>query len=949
MTQIKQQRLHRSSSGMGFPHHTHRCSRLLLLGSLMALLYFLFATLALSVIGNNDGNGNNSGRATSSTSGTSQISDGDLVAPAAVKASNTAESSSHLIRRPPPAKQEAPLQLQDPSTPIVDEANSGTAGGGGGGGGDGNKILLGRAMRRDFGDAPQQQQEAEDSDEDEIGLSGDGDAEEDNNAADNDNDADGEQPKEEKEEGDVVDEDVEGDAGGAGGDPLQRRNFVKPAGVEIVDDDDEKVDEEDGGDGEEIFGRANAEDEERQDGDKGNDSFITRGGNRPKLKAYIEEVNQMDWKKKPLPVRDTQSSKLKVKEYGQVGSCTRLPEQWPVDEPPTDQDPFLPWIHDVFPTADGTHIQFVAQNRRRCQSGKDFGELKTFLQPNVALFQHVPVKRIESEFDRDANVANETRYRLSTHEEADDDGMETRFICRFSNGEETLSVFNFDYDYHTYRKMYKSTFTEEGFDNHMIWSSQLLFKCPVPANLVEAVRSGSSVIDDFATLFVDLVPIRTPPRYGHPTQFFQPRFQNVPKIGANGEAEFDADKEWGSEHVLPRVEDSGRWANIPICKPSLMTYVDTDDDAEASNKIAIRQEKEVEENSDGSEKRWNLIACAWTSASFHTRGERRHITDNVRRLREWAEFHFMTGFDQIIIYDNSVAQDDGDDTLEPVTDLFPGQITRINWPSKVCNNRPGTGDNKGERSSQYAAESSCRLRFGAHSNWLGSFDIDEYMVPMGDYNTMTDVLHDLDEEGKKIISFQSMRAWPRIDLLENPKKFVDSNCPEGCFHPKVREDLTFLQTYNCDQEEPPRKNVMPAEKQIYRPDYVLLHFVHYSTVTKVSQMNEKQAEKVGIKWKRGYKERDVKVVDEIEEATMLHSKSVVWDQTRKWEKACKLNNPAGCKVGFPFPVGMHRSNNVGNALKNEEGFTYNCFVNTKIEEKWVPKLEGVLQSRPEAG
>ena len=126
-------------------------------------------------------------------------------------------------------------------------------------------------------------------------------------------------------------------------------------------------------------------------------------------------------------------------------------------------------------------------------------------------------------------------------------------------------------------------------------------------------------------------------------------------------------------------------------------------------------------------------------------------------------------------------------------------------------------------------------------------------------------------------------------------------------------------------------------------------FVHYSTVTKVSQMNEKQAEKVGIKWKRGYKERDVKVVDEIEEATMLHSKSVVWDQTRKWEKACKLNNPAGCKVGFPFPEGMHRSNNVGNALKNEEGFTYNCFVNTKIEEKWVPKLEAVLQSRPEAG
>ena len=62
----------------------------------------------------------------------------------------------------------------------------------------------------------------------------------------------------------------------------------------------------------------------------------------------------------------------------------------------------------------------------------------------------------------------------------------------------------------------------------------------------------------------------------------------MPKIGADGEAEFDADKEWGSEHVLPRVEDSGRWANIPICKPSLMTYVDTDDYTELDNVNLLR-------------------------------------------------------------------------------------------------------------------------------------------------------------------------------------------------------------------------------------------------------------------------------------------------------------------------------------------------------------------------
>jgi len=475
------------------------------------------------------------------------------------------------------------------------------------------------------------------------------------------------------------------------------------------------------------------------------------------LTAYLEPIHQSDWQTKPLPKRNTTASSLKEKTYPGVTSCTKLPEQWPVDEPPTDDDPFLPWIHDVFPTADGEYIQFVAQNRRRCQSGRAFSELKKFLQPNIALFQHVPVKRIDHGDD------TEPRYRLSTHEEADADGMETRFICRFSNGEETLSVYNFNYDWHSKRKGYTYTFTEEGFDNHMIWSSQLHFKCPVPNNLVETVRSGSSVVDDYATLFVDIVPIRTPPRYGFPIQFLPPKYQK-PYL-------FIAEEEWGDAHVLPRVGDSGRWANIPICKPSLQTYLDaasvTSPDTPPQHALVQKTNDNVAiaDDSPAPKKRFELVSCVWTSASFHTRGGRRHITDNSRRLREWLEFHLMTGFDHIFIYDNSFAQDGVVDSLEPMTDLFPGQVTRINWPSKVCNNRPGTGDNKGERSSQYAAESSCRLRFGVHSNWIGAFDIDEYMVPMGDYTSMKNVVADAYSRGKQILNFRSMRAWPRKELL----------------------------------------------------------------------------------------------------------------------------------------------------------------------------------------
>ena len=483
------------------------------------------------------------------------------------------------------------------------------------------------------------------------------------------------------------------------------------------------------------------------------------------LAAYIEPINQSDWGKKPLPSRKTTSSPLPVRQYPDVSSCGRLTEQWPVDDPPTDEDPFLPWIHDVFPTADGRHVQFVAQNRRRCNSGKQYGDLKKFLQPNIALFQHVPLRRLK--FDGTGKDSG-TRYRLASHEDADPDGMETRFICRFQpTGEETLSTFNFNYDWHSKRKGYKHTFTEEGFDNHMIWSSQLLFRCPVPEGLVKIVRDGSSVIDDYATLYVDLIPVRTPPRYGYPNQFLPPKF-NKPYT-------FMAEEEWGESHILPKVEDSGRWENIPICKPPLMTYVEDSHVARAaeSNRIlsgegivpAVYPQASQTETS-AIDKRFNLVSCVWTSDSFHTRGEASHITDNTRRLKEWLEFHLMTGFDHIFVYDNSAAQDDGRGSLKPVTDLFPEQVTHIDWPSKVCNNRPGNGDNKGERSSQYAAESSCRLRFGAHSNWVGAFDIDEYIVPMGNHTNMKDVLANAYSRGLKILNFKSMRAWPRKDLLE---------------------------------------------------------------------------------------------------------------------------------------------------------------------------------------
>lgn len=216
---------------------------------------------------------------------------------------------------------------------------------------------------------------------------------------------------------------------------------------------------------------------------------------------------------------------------------------------PVNADPFLPWVHDLFPDEKGEVIHFIAQNKRRCNSGKIHIEDIVTLQPQVTIMQGVSVKRIGEgrarelapelwSPDKDGGD-NGVRYRLAPHEEADDDGMFTRFICRFRamdyasspptlvNVGETLSTYPYNYEYVNYRKEIGdlSMLTPKGKDNPMFWLAQLRFDCPVPDNgdLRSMIASGEGVLSDGTpSVYVDVVPIRTAPRYGKKMSYFTP-------------------------------------------------------------------------------------------------------------------------------------------------------------------------------------------------------------------------------------------------------------------------------------------------------------------------------------------------------------------------------------------------------------------------------------------
>jgi len=677
-----------------------------------------------------------------------------------------------------------------------------------------------------------------------------------------------------------------------------------------------------------------------------------------KLTAYLEPIdvdflrrNDLNTKATgPLPLRAWTHEDLIQQEFSGLKSCSRLVEQWPVDDYP-DGDPFLPWIHDVFPSHDGKVIQVVAQNKRRCRTGhsqEDEEALKHF-EPSIALFEHVPIQRVVS--SAADGEGEEQRYRLANHENADPDGVATRFLCRFTSDklnvdETTLSVYNFDYEWASLRKHQKVLFHDHGRDNKQVHTSQLLFQCPVPESLQEIVQKGSSVIDDYATLFLDIVPIRTPPRYGHPAAFLQPYYSNSKATAGFSTPRFDLEETWGSNHVLPKIKDSGRWTNIPICKPSLMTYHGeevpprvVEDPPE--DKLDLGQPTTV------IEKKHRLVSCLWASAGYTTRGERFAINDGQRRLFEWITYNRMLGVEHFYLYDNSAVHGTGV-SLQPVAEMFPaGVVTVINWPSTVCNNNPNNVDSPGERSSQYAAEASCRLRFGPHVDWIAQLDIDEYLVPMGNLTSATQLIDRLDEEGNKVISFGSWRAWPRRRFIETPDvMFGKEDCgrEQRCFNLRIPMNYTMLQAYNCDRQKPGEKvKQMPAEKQIYRPDYVMHHFIHYSTVTKTSNRNLEDIEKSGLKYKNwtAFPDQLQRFGDEVGEGLMLHTKAVATQDTVHWEETCKAGYEGygTCRLGSPYPEDM---TNVDES-KGDDGWKYNCYINTKVDHYFVPRLEEKLK------
>jgi hypothetical protein len=357
-------------------------------------------------------------------------------------------------------------------------------------------------------------------------------------------------------------------------------------------------------------------------------------------------------------------------------------------------------------------------------------------------------------------VQEGTRFRLATSlDEATHPA--TRFQCCFSHESTketltTLSEFSFDYEYVTWRKLGRPMIDRRGGkDSAMFWLSTLLFSCPVPEEWQSLVSQHQSP----PQLYLDLIPIRTPIRTD----------QTLLTVNHTGPLEyaqltsriFPLDKVFGPENYLPAIRDAGRWANLPVCPRPI---------EEQRHRVELQSADTMANTTHVPS--FQFVACTWTSASYLRRGDVVKVNDSPARLREWIVFHLMVGVEHVYVYDNTdLSNITGPSELWSVTQEFPReQVTFHPWTCKICNNNRPAHKNPGERSSQYAAEASCRERYGPLAEWMTFLDVDEYLVPMKETSHRSfdwrPILNDMKSKGIPVLQFRSSRARPRVEFME---------------------------------------------------------------------------------------------------------------------------------------------------------------------------------------
>ncbi|CAF1487762.1 unnamed protein product [Adineta steineri] len=182
------------------------------------------------------------------------------------------------------------------------------------------------------------------------------------------------------------------------------------------------------------------------------------------------------------------------------------------------------------------------------------------------------------------------------------------------------------------------------------------------------------------------------------------------------------------------------------------------------------------------------------------------LQNSAKYLVQWIEFHRLVGFSKFVIYNTTDTNNHLSTIINIYAQKYPGLVDVVQWNFHTL----GLVDVFPGRYFQVEALHDCLIRYGDQTEWLGMFDLDEYIVPLHPYQTIVDYVYE--NFGRRIIGSISFRSL----------FFCSKNSSEYTPEEKDTRRLTIERFIF----RAPHEYKKGRKKYLYRPRFVQYLSIH---------------------------------------------------------------------------------------------------------------------------
>ena len=186
------------------------------------------------------------------------------------------------------------------------------------------------------------------------------------------------------------------------------------------------------------------------------------------------------------------------------------------------------------------------------------------------------------------------------------------------------------------------------------------------------------------------------------------------------------------------------------------------------------------------------------------------LHNGAEYLKQWILFHYAVGVRKFVVYNKADNQEQMKLVIDKINSHYPNLVDVIQWNFSSL----GLTDAMAGRYFQVEALHDCLIRYGDQSEWLGTIDYDEYIIPQLPF---TSIEHSLSENfGHRIVG--SVNLWSYFFCPKSSDKFTEE---------ESKTNRLTIERFTRRAKNPYKEG---REKYLYRPRFVQHLSIHHQLI-----------------------------------------------------------------------------------------------------------------------